>query len=44
MALVVITNNSNGEQLWVEHNKSTTSKVNGQERHYDGDMNDNEYW
>ncbi len=35
---------SNGEQLWVEGDKSTTSKVNGQERHYDRAMNDNEYW
>ncbi len=31
-------------QLWVERNKSTTSQVNGQERQYDRDMNDIEYW
>ncbi len=35
---------SNGEQLWVEYDKSTTCKVRGQDRHYDGDMNYNEYW
>ncbi len=38
-----ITACTSGEQLWVEHNKSTTSKINGQERIYDGDMNSNEY-